>query len=96
MQLHAGMLWQLGDFMLRLLLPQTAALRMRLQLLLPGHLLLQALAVRTVSAGLLLPGRLLPQAAAVRAVSGDTVQALLRRMRLRKITIYRCADPALF
>jgi len=72
-QLRAGMLWQFGDSMLRLLLPQTVALRMCLQLFLPGHLLLQAHAVRAVSAGLLLPGQLLPQAVAMHTVSGDAV-----------------------
>jgi hypothetical protein len=73
-QLRAGMLWQFGDFMLRLLLPQTAALHVLcLQLLLPGHLLLQTLTLRAVSTGLLLPGRLLPQAAAMRPMSAHFV-----------------------
>ena len=96
MQLHAGMLWQLGDFMLRLLLPQTAALRMRLQLLLPGHLLLQALAVRTVSAGLLLPGRLLPQAAAVRASIRRYCASPVAPDAVAENNNLSCADPALF
>jgi len=50
------MFWQLGGFMLRLLLPQTAALRLCLQLFLPGYILPQAHAVRAMSASLLLPG----------------------------------------
>ena len=72
MRVHAGMFWQLGGFMLRLLLPQTAALRMCMQLFLSGHILPQALSLR-MCLQLLLPGYLLPQAVAMRAVSGDTV-----------------------